>query len=136
MLTKLLPQIDSPHLQPSVHSSSPTIDDLGDVDGGVVGHVRVVSSSGDREAEARVASLKRDVVIFPRLLVNSKVVQQQYEEKQISPGWLQQKQNVAAESSVVLGCSALLALPHFEVRDHGSGWPQQLRCDSVNFRKI
>ena len=92
----------------------------------------VVSSTRDREPEARVASLKRDVVIFPRLLVNS-VLQQQYKEKQISPGWLQQKQNVAAESSVVLGCSALLALPHFEVRDHGSGWPQQLNCDQVNF---
>ena len=98
--------------------------------------MRVVSSPRDREPEARVASLKRDVVIFPRLLVNSKVVQQQYEEKQISPGWLQQKQNVAAESSVVLGCSALLVLGHFEVRDHGSGWPQQLNCDPVNFREI
>ena len=58
------------------------------------------------------------------------------EEKQISPGWLQQKQNVAAESSVVLGCSAELALWHFEVRDHGSGWPQQLNWEPVNFREI
>ena len=97
--------------------------------------MRVVSSSGDREAEARVASLKRDVVIFPRLLVNS-VLQEQYKEKQISPGWLQQKQNVAAESSVVLGCSALLVLWHFEVRDHGSGWPQHLNWEPVNFKEI
>ena len=97
--------------------------------------MRVVSSPRDREAEARVASLKRDVVIFPRLLANS-VVQQQYKEKQISPGWPQQKQNVAAESSVVLGCSAELAQRHSEVRDHGSGWPQQLKCDPVNFREI
>ena len=98
--------------------------------------MRVVSSSGDREAEARVASLKRDVVIFPRLLVNNSVVQQQYKEKQISPGWLQQKQNVAVESSVVLGCSALLVLWHFEVRDHGSGWQQQLNWEPVKFREI
>ena len=96
----------------------------------------VVSSTRDREPEARVASLKRDVVIFPRLLVNNSVVKQQYKEKQISPGWPQQKQNVAAESSVVLGCSAELALPHFEVRDHGSGWPQQLNWEPVNFREI
>ena len=95
----------------------------------------VVSSTRDREPEARVASLKRDVVIFPRLLVNS-VVQQQYKEKQISPGWLQQKQNVAVESSVVLGCSALLVLWHFEVRDHGSGWQQQLNWEPVKFREI
>ena len=73
MLTKLVPQIDYSHLQPSVHSSSPTIDDLGDVDGGVVGHVGVVRPPRDREPEARVASLKRDVVIFPRLLMINKL---------------------------------------------------------------
>ena len=32
--------------------------------------MRVVRSPRDREPEARVASLKRDVVIFPRLLVH------------------------------------------------------------------
>ena len=58
------------------------------------------------------------------------------EEKQKAPGWLQQKQNVAVESSVVLGCSALLVLWHFEVRDHGSGWQQQLNWEPVKFREI
>ena len=38
---------DVVHLQPTVDGSGTAIDDLGDVYGGVVGDVRVVSSAGD-----------------------------------------------------------------------------------------
>ena len=38
---------DVVNLQPAVDGSGTTVDDLGDVYGGVVGHMRVVSSTGD-----------------------------------------------------------------------------------------
>ena len=38
---------DVVHLQPAVDGSGAAVDDLGDVDGGVVGDMRVVSSTGD-----------------------------------------------------------------------------------------
>ena len=38
---------DVVHLQPAVNGSGTTVDDLGDVDGGVVGYLRVVSSTGN-----------------------------------------------------------------------------------------
>ena len=66
--------------------------------------MRVVRSPRDREPEARVASLKRDVVIFPRLLINS-VVQQQY-KRETDLTWL-----AAAETergSGVIGGAGLL----------------------------
>ena len=38
---------DVVHLQTAVNGSGTTVDDLGDVDGGVVGDMRVVSSASD-----------------------------------------------------------------------------------------
>lgn len=38
---------DVVHLQPAVDGSGTAVDDLGDVDGGVVGDMRVVSSASD-----------------------------------------------------------------------------------------
>ena len=64
---------DVVHLQPTIDGSSTAINDLSYVYGGVVGDVRVVSSSCDRKAKTGIASLKRDVIIFPWLLIKDAV---------------------------------------------------------------
>ena len=123
---------DVVHLQPTIDGSSTAINDLSYVYGGVVGDVRVVSSSCDRKAKTGIASLKRDVIIFPWLLIKDAVAFWIVGMIK-TPGLQQQTQSVALVSLAVEQTIQLWPLGQPLALSLWSEQPLQLQNHGYNF---